>query len=152
MLKFIVQSNINNTEVEFETNDLKILLKLLEEQKHNCSNDESKAYDALYNKIKALCLFDKLPDKQSISQIKDILLSSSNVTKDNIHNLKIENLQLSKRAFHGLDRAGIKTIEDLLCLSKNDLLRIRNLGINSINEIVDTLKKYDLELLNFSSK
>ena len=57
MLKFIVQSNINNIEVEFETNELKILLKLLEEQKRNWSNDESKGYEALYNKIKALCLF-----------------------------------------------------------------------------------------------
>ena len=47
MLKFIVQSNINNTEVEFETNELKILLKLLEEQKRNWSNDESKGYEAL---------------------------------------------------------------------------------------------------------
>lgn len=146
MLNFIVQSNINHTEVEFETNELKILLKIMEVQKSNCSKDESKANEALYNKIKALCLFDKLPDKQSISQINYILLSSTNVTKDNIHNLKIENLQFSKKTFNCLNRAGITTLGELLCLSEEDLLRIRNLGMQSLNEIIDTLKKHNLEL------
>lgn len=147
MLNFIVQSNINHTEVEFETNELKILLKLMEEQNKNCSKDESKTYEALYNKIKALCIFDKLPDKQSIKQIKDILLSSNNITKDNIHNLKIDNLQFSKRTFNCLNRAGITTLGEILCLSEEDLLRIRNLGMQSLNEIIDTLKSHNLELL-----
>lgn len=146
MLNFIVQSNINHTEVEFETNELKILLKIMEEQKNNCSKDESKAYEALYNKIKALYIFDKLPDKQSIKQIKDILLSSNNITKDNIHNLKIENMQFSKRTFNCLNRAGITTLAELLCLSEEDLLKIRNLGMQSLTEIIDTLKNHNLEL------
>lgn len=152
MLNFIVQSNINNTEVEFETIELKILLKIMEQEIHNCSKDDTQTYEALYNKIKALYIFDKLPDKQSIKQIKNILLSSNNITKDNIHQLKIENLQFSKRTFNCLNRAGIKTLAELLCLSEEDLLRIRNLGMQSLNEIVDTLKKHDLKLPNFTMK
>ena len=150
MLSFKVQSAINDTEVEVETNELKILLNILEQQNLHCSNNDKKTYEALYNKIKALCIFDRLPDEQSLTQIKEILLSTNNVTKDNIHNLKIENLQFSKSTFNCLNRANITTIGELLCYSKEDLLRIRNLGVKCLNEIIDTLKKHDLELPNYS--
>lgn len=147
MLTFIVQSDINNTELQFETQELKFLLDIIERQKRNCYNGDIETCESLFNKIKALCIFDKLPDKQSIEQIKDILLSSNSITKDNIHNLKIENLQFSKRTFNCLNRAGITTLGELLCLSEEDLLKIRNLGLQSLNEIIDTLKKHNLELL-----
>lgn len=150
MLKFLVHSNINDTEVEFESTELKILLDVIERKKENCSIHEQQDYESLYNKIKALYIFDRLPDKQSIKQIKDVLLSTSNITKDNIHNLKIEHLHFSKRTFNCLNRAGITTLAELLCLSEEDLLKIRNLGMNSLNEIIETLNKHDLKLPNFA--
>lgn len=152
MLNFIVQLNTNNTEIEFETNELKILLNILEQQKLHCSNNEQKSYETLYNKIKTLYIFDRLPDEQSLTQIKDILLSTNNVTKYNIHNVKLEKLQFSKITFNCLNRANITTIGELLCYSKEDLLRIRNLGVKCLNEIVDTLKKHDLELPKYTNK
>lgn len=151
MLTFIVQSDINNTELQFETKELEFLLDTIERQKRNCYNGDIEICESLYNKIKALCIFDKLPDKKSIEQIKDILLSSNNITKDNIHKVKIENLQFSKRTFNCLNRAGIKTLADLLCLSEDELLRIRNLGLQSLNEIVDFLNNHDLELPKFTN-
>lgn len=153
MLSFVVQSNNNNNiEVEFETIEMKILLDIMEQQKRNCSKSELKTYETLYNKIKALCIFDKLPDERSIKQIKDILLSSNNITKDNMHNVKLEKLQFSKKTFNCLNRANVQTLGELLCYTEEDLLRIRNLGIQSLNEIVDTLKKHNLELPIFTNK
>lgn len=57
MLNLIVQYNINNTEIEIETNELKFLLDIMEQQKHNCSKDDSKIYESLYNKNKGSLYF-----------------------------------------------------------------------------------------------
>ena len=123
----------------------------MEHQKEICSKHEKYNYDCLYNKIKALYLFDKMPDEQSIKQINHILLSSNNVTEDNMDSLKIEHLQFSKKTFNCLNRANIKTLGQLLCFSEEDLLKIRNLGIQSLNEIKRILNKYELELSTYSN-
>lgn len=151
MLKFLVESNINHTEVELESNELKILLDVMERQKEICSKYEQHNFEVLYNKIKALYLFDRLPDEQSIKQINHILLSSNNVTEDNIFSLKIEHLQFSKKTFNCLNRANIKTLGELLCLSEEELLKIRNLGIQSLNEIRSVLNQHKLELSKYSN-
>lgn len=151
MLNFLVKSNTNHSEVEFETNELKILLGVMEHQKEICSKFEQHNYEVLYNKIKALYLFDRLPDEQSVKQINHILLPSNNVTEDNIHSMEIEQLQFSKRTYNCLNRANIKTLGDLLCYSKEDLLKIRNLGIQSLNEIRKVLNQHRLELSKYSN-
>lgn len=151
MLKFLVKSNTNYTEVELESNELKILLDVMEHQKEICSKYEQHNFEVLYNKIKALYLFDRLPDEQSVKQINHILLHSNNVTEDNIHSMEIEQLQFSKRTYNCLNRANIKTLGDLLCYSKEDLLKIRNLGIQSLNEIRKVLNQHRLELSKYSN-
>ena len=65
--------------------------------------------------------------------------------------LKIEHLQFSKKTFNCLNRANIKTLGQLLCCSEEDLLKIRNLGIQSLNEIKRILNKYELELSTYSN-
>lgn len=151
MLNFLVKSNTNHTEVEFETKELKILLGVMEHQKEICSKFEQHNYEVLYNKIKALYLFDRLPDEQSVKQINHILLPSNNVTEDNIHSVEIEQLQFSKKTFNCLNRANIKTLGELLCYSEEDLLKIRNLGIQSLNEIRKVLNQHRLELSKYSN-
>ena len=148
MLNFVVQSSSNDTEIEIETNELKFLLDLLKNQKQDYTNEDIKTYESIFGKIKALYLFDKKPDNQSIQQIKNLFLSTEETTKENI---KIENLSFSIRTYHCLDRANIKTLGDLLCYTQEDLLRIRNLGTQSLNEIVEALNKYDLKLPVFSN-
>ena len=118
----------------------------------SCSRPFADKNDCLYNKIKALYLFDKMPDEQSIKQINHILLSSNNVTEDNMHSLKIEHLQFSKKTFNCLNRANIKTLGELLCFSEEDLLKIRNLGIQSLDEIRRILSQHKLNLSKYSSK
>lgn len=58
----------------------------------------------------------------------------------------IEDLDLSKRSYHCLRRANIRTLEDLTQKSVYDLMKIRNLGRSSLNEIISKLTSYGLKL------
>ena len=66
------------------------------------------------------------------------------VTKDmrsTCYELKIEELQLSVRAYNGLKRSGINTVSELAKLSLAELEKIKNLGKVSLNEIIEKLKE-----------
>ena len=58
----------------------------------------------------------------------------------------IEALGLTKRSYNGLKRANINTVEELTKRSRRDLLKIRNLGKRSFNEIERELESYGLKL------
>lgn len=152
MLKFTVVANDKTTiEISIETNEIRALLNMVERHKSDYSIDELDSLETIHNKIKALYFLDKQPDEQGLKQIQEILFPSDEINKANVNNIKIQSLSFSKRTFHCLDRANIKTLGELLCLSEDELLRIRNLGVQSLNEIIDTLKKYDLTLPSFKN-
>ena len=48
----------------------------------------------------------------------------------------IEELDLSVRSFNCLKRAGINTVEDLINKSEEDMMKVRNLGRKSLEEVV----------------
>lgn len=58
----------------------------------------------------------------------------------------ISDLDLSVRSYNCLKRAGVWTIEQLLQISEEDLMRVRNMGRKSLREIKDRLAEYTLEL------
>ena len=58
----------------------------------------------------------------------------------------VEELDLSVRSYNCLKRAGIDTVEELVEYSEADLLKVRNLGKKSLEEIVEKLGELDLEL------
>lgn len=58
----------------------------------------------------------------------------------------IEDLNLSVRAYNCLVHAGIKRVIDLVNLSRDAALKIKNLGNKSLKEIEDVLKKYNLHI------
>ena len=150
MIKFLIQSNNENSiDMEFNTVELELLFNMVESYCKNCPADKVEFYEDLYRKVKALYLLDRQPDVQSLEQIKRILFPTNEVSSENSHNIKISNLSFTKRTFNCLNRAGIKTLGELLCLSQEDLLRIRNLGTQSLNEIIEFLKLHNLELSNY---
>lgn len=59
--------------------------------------------------------------------------------------MTIEELDLSVRSFNCLKRAGINTVEDLINKSEDDMMKVRNLGRKSLEEVV-----YKLNSLGFS--
>ena len=152
MLTFTIVANKEITmDMALETDEIAILLDMIKRYKKDISAYELYSLDAIYNKIKALYFLDKQPDEQGLKQIQSILFPSNEISSNNAHIVSIESLSFSKRTFHCLDRANIKTLGELLCLSEEELLRIRNLGVQSLNEITETLSNYDLALPRFKN-
>ena len=60
--------------------------------------------------------------------------------------MSIEDMDLSVRSFNCLKRAGIHTVEDLTKLTEDDMLKVRNLGKKSLDEVILKLNSYGLKL------
>ena len=62
--------------------------------------------------------------------------------------MNIEDMELSVRSYNCLKRAGINTVQDLTNKSKNDMLKVRNLGLKSLDEVEKKLADLGLGLRN----
>lgn len=62
--------------------------------------------------------------------------------------MSIEDMDLSVRSFNCLKRVGINTIEDLTKKSKEDMLKVRNLGLKSLEEVIKKLESFGFSLRN----
>ena len=60
--------------------------------------------------------------------------------------MTIEELDLSVRSFNCLKRAGINTVEDLINKSEEDMMKVRNLGRKSLDEVVAKLESLGFDL------
>ena len=76
----------------------------------------------------------------------DILISKDDDKQVKVLEMPIEEMDLSVRSYNCLKRANINTVEDLIKKSKNDMLKVRNLGLKSIDEVVNKLESYGLSL------
>ena len=59
--------------------------------------------------------------------------------------MSIEELELSVRSFNCLKRAGIATVEDLANKSETDMMKVRNLGKKSLDEVTNKLHSLGLD-------
>ena len=60
--------------------------------------------------------------------------------------MTIEELDLSVRSFNCLKRAGINTVEDLINKSEDDMMKVRNLGRKSLEEVIQKLDNLGFDL------
>ena len=60
--------------------------------------------------------------------------------------MSIEDMDLSVRSYNCLKRAGINTVEDLIKKSKDDMLKVRNLGLKSLEEVIQKLQSIGFDL------
>lgn len=70
---------------------------------------------------------------------------------EDIMNLKIEELDLTVRSFNCLKKAGIEEVGQLARLSLNELLKIKNLGRKSLDEILEKMKELGFDLASNGS-
>lgn len=70
---------------------------------------------------------------------KEIMVEKEDNKKNKVLELTIEELDLSVRSFNCLKRAGINTVEDLVSKSEGEMMRVRNLGKKSLEEVVSKL-------------
>lgn len=89
-----------------------------------------------------LNLFVDLSDK---GYNTEIMVEKDDKGKEKVLEMTIEELDLSVRSFNCLKRAGINTVEDLINKSEDDMMKVRNLGRKSLEEVV-----YKLNPLGFS--
>ena len=76
----------------------------------------------------------------------NIHVSSDEDKQSKVLEMPIEDMDLSVRSYNCLKRANINTVEDLIKKSKNDMLKVRNLGLKSIEEVIQKLESYGLGL------
>lgn len=76
----------------------------------------------------------------------DILVNQDEDKKIKLLEMSIEDLDLSVRSYNCLKRAGIHTVEDLTKKSEEDMLKIRNLGRKSLEEVIKKLHDLELDL------
>ena len=60
--------------------------------------------------------------------------------------MSIDELELSVRSYNCLKRAGINTVEELTNKTSEDMMKVRNLGRKSLEEVLAKLKELGLEL------
>jgi DNA-directed RNA polymerase subunit alpha len=84
----------------------------------------------------------------SLSEIGNIgiLVPPEEDKKIRILEMTIEEMDLSVRSYNCLKRANIHTVEDLTKKSEDDMLKVRNLGRKSLEEVIHKLESYGLAL------
>ncbi|MEG0457374.1 MAG: DNA-directed RNA polymerase subunit alpha C-terminal domain-containing protein, partial [Oscillospiraceae bacterium] len=88
-----------------------------------------------------LKLFIDLSDD---SQNAKIMVEKEESGKDKVLEMTIEELELSVRSFNCLKRAGINTVGDLAQKTLEEMLKVRNLGKKSLEEIINKLNSLEL--------
>ena len=90
-----------------------------------------------------LTLFINLTD--SVSSV-EIMVEKEEDKKEKILEMSIEELDLSVRSFNCLKRANINTVEELVQKSEEDMMKVRNLGRKSLEEVAQKLAALGLSL------
>lgn len=104
--------------------------------------DEAVSYGAkLLNEH--LALFIDLSDN---AKNTEILVEKEEGKKEKVLEMSIEELDLSVRSYNCLKRAGINTVEGLACKTEEEMMKVRNLGKKSLEEVLNKLAELGLAL------
>ena len=76
----------------------------------------------------------------------DTLVKTEDDKQQQILKMAIEEMDLSVRSYNCLKRANIHTVEDLTKKTEDDMLKVRNLGRKSLEEVIQKLESYGLSL------
>ena len=84
---------------------------------------------------------------EGVSETESIMADKSDKTaKEKVLDLTIDELDLSVRSFNCLKRAGINTVEDLTNKTEEDMMKVRNLGRKSLEEVIAKLDSFGFGL------
>jgi len=76
----------------------------------------------------------------------EIMVEKEETKKEKVLEMTIEELDLSVRSYNCLKRAGINTVEDLISRTEEDMMKVRNLGRKSLEEVLQKLNALGLSL------
>ena len=109
-----------------------------------------KAYEALSLAAKVMTgHLELFIDLSETAKNTKVMVEKAESKRERILEMPIEDLELSVRSYNCLKRAGISTVQDLANKTEADMMKVRNLGKKSLDEV--TNKLHSLEL-NFASE
>lgn len=84
-------------------------------------------------------------DLSEAAKNTQVMVEKEESKKEKVLEMPIEELELSVRSYNCLKRAGISTVEDLANKSQEDMMKVRNLGKKSLDEVTNKLIALGLE-------
>ena len=85
-------------------------------------------------------------DLSESAKSAEVMVEKENDEKEKVLVMSIDELELSVRSYNCLKRAGINTVQELTNKTTEDMMKVRNLGRKSLEEVLGKLKELNLEL------
>lgn len=85
-------------------------------------------------------------DLSENARLVDVMVESTTDEKEKVLEMNIDELELSVRSYNCLKRAGINTVQELINKTPEDMMKVRNLGRKSLDEVLAKLKELGLSL------
>ena len=135
-----VSYHVENTRVGQKSDYDKLILEVWTNGSINPQEGISLAAKVL---VEHLNLFIDLTEH--VSNV-EIMVEKEEDQKEKVLEMTIEELDLSVRSYNCLKRAGINTVEELANKSEDDMMKVRNLGKKSLEEVIQKLEELGLGL------
>ena len=135
-----VKYTVDNTRVGDITDYDKLTLEILTNGTISAKEAVSLAAKILNEHLN---LFVDLSDE---AKKAEIMVEREETIKEKVLEMTIEELDMSVRSFNCLKRAGIDTVEDLINRTEEDMIKVRNLGKKSLEEVIAKLHSLGLDL------
>lgn len=84
-------------------------------------------------------------DLSETAKNTQVMIEKEENKKEKVLEMSIEDLELSVRSFNCLKRAGISTVEDITNMTESELMKVRNLGKKSLDEVTFKIHSLGLE-------
>ena len=85
-------------------------------------------------------------DLSECAKTAEVMIEKEDNEKEKVLEMNIDELELSVRSYNCLKRAGINTVEELCNRTSDDMMKVRNLGRKSLEEVLAKLKELGLQL------
>ncbi len=85
-------------------------------------------------------------DLSENAKTAEVMIEKEDNAKEKVLEMNIDELELSVRSYNCLKRAGINTVEELTNSTPEDMMKVRNLGRKSLEEVLAKLKELGLQL------
>lgn len=85
-------------------------------------------------------------DLSENAKAAEVMIEKEDNEKEKVLEMNIDELELSVRSYNCLKRAGINTVEELCSKTSEDMMKVRNLGRKSLEEVLGKLKELGLQL------
>ena len=135
-----VNFQVEDTRLGQVTDFDKLILEVWTDGTVSAKEAVSQAANLLNEHLK---LFIDLSDEAALP---DIMVEKDEKGKEKILEMTIEELDLSVRSFNCLKRAGINTVDDLINKSEEEMMKVRNLGKKSFDEVKEMLQSLVFDL------